>query len=107
MSYDPDRSSVPWSQDELEAARKHRSHRTLVPVAGQHVQYRHDHHRDVTDAVVVDVLWDVNDPNCFTDGMVVSDPWPIVRLRTMHGLLDTREARVRGSAGWLALGWDD
>jgi hypothetical protein len=106
MSYDPDRSHIHWSTDELAQARQ-RQRPTLIPVRGQAVQYRHNHHGDVTDAVVVDAFFDITDPNCFVDGMVLSDPWPIVRLHTMYGLLDTREARVRGSAGWLALGWDD
>lgn len=34
----------------------------------------------------------------------VSDPWPWVRLRRPNGIVDeTREARLRGSAGWLPL----
>lgn len=34
----------------------------------------------------------------------VSDPWPWVRLRRPNGIIDeTREARLRGSAGWLPL----
>jgi hypothetical protein len=34
----------------------------------------------------------------------VEDPWPFVRLRLDSGALrDTREARLRGSPGWLPL----
>ncbi len=32
----------------------------------------------------------------------VADPWPLVTLRRANGLIEqTREARLRGSAGWL------
>jgi hypothetical protein len=34
----------------------------------------------------------------------VADPWPWLRLRRPNGMLaETREARLRGSAGWLPL----
>lgn len=34
----------------------------------------------------------------------VADPWPWLRMRRPNGLLaETREARLRGSAGWLPL----
>jgi hypothetical protein len=38
------------------------------------------------------------------------DPWPVLRLRIYPPnrtprLVDTREARVRGAAGWLPLDW--
>lgn len=34
----------------------------------------------------------------------VADPWPWVRLRRPNGMLaETRESRLRGSAGWLPL----
>lgn len=38
----------------------------------------------------------------------VADPWPWVRLRRPNGLIaETREARLRGSAGWLPLDYRD
>jgi hypothetical protein len=34
----------------------------------------------------------------------VADPWPWVRLQRPNGIVDgTREARLRGSAGWMPL----
>lgn len=100
-------------------------HRTPLPAAGDEVCYRHDQWGDVVRAEVVSVQspTDLDDPHLWrveTDGMgrtllvegrtVMAqrlDPWPILRLRVPRiGLVDTREARLRGSPGWLPLDWE-
>jgi hypothetical protein len=76
--------------------------------------------RDTSDADYVDGVGWVRDPNLWhlvrdVNGVPivdpgglryapVADPWPWVRLRRPNGIVDcTREARLRGSAGWLPL----
>lgn len=100
-------------------------HRTPLPAPGDEVCYRHDHWGDVVRIEVVSVqpLDDVTDQHLWrveTDGaggvLLVDgrpvfaqrlDPWPTLRLRVPRiGLVDTREARLRGSPGWLPLDWE-
>lgn len=101
MVYDPDRSHDPISTDEVEVFRVAMSH--PAPKVGDRVLYRHDEHRDVTDALVLGVLpAELDDPNISIGSQ---HPWVQVLLQTEHGQILTREARVRGSAGWLPLSW--
>jgi hypothetical protein len=100
-------------------------HRTPVPAVGDEVLYRHDAWGP---AVSVEVVWkqpldDLDDPHLWrveldglgnplaVDGRPIFaqriDPWPVLRLRVPRlGLGETREARLRGSPGWLPLDWE-
>ncbi len=100
---DPDESEKPWCDEEIKLSVRHRPVATKIPRVGSTVLYRDDHHRDVVEATVVMIhpLAD-DDPHRL---MCPHDPWPILRLRTIHGLVDCREARVRGAAGWLPISW--
>lgn len=99
--------------------------RVPLPAAGDEVDYRADPWGPVRRALVrwVQPLDDLDDPHLWTvqrdpmTGAVVLlddrpvmqqalDPWPMLRLYVAglgEGL--TREARLRGSAGWLPLDW--
>lgn len=103
-------------------------HRTTLPAVSDEVAYRHDPWGPVIGVDVVSVwpLDDVDDPHLWRveldgfgnplmlDGRPIFaqrlDPWPILRLRLPRklglGLCDTREARLRGSPGWLPLDWE-
>lgn len=99
--------------------------RTPLPAVGDEVMYRHDPWGAVVAVIVVWVqpLDDLDDPHLWrvqTDGtgrlLLVDgrpvfaqqlDPWPVLRLRVPRlGVGETREARLRGSAGWLPLDWE-
>lgn len=95
----PDLAERPVADDEIHAWRQVGS---PLPVPGEHVLYRHVEFGDITDALVVEVVPD--DPQDITS-RVGDHPWSVVLLRTGQGLVATREARVRGSAGWLPLSW--
>lgn len=100
--YDPDDSWMPYLPDEHRAALFAAPTPVLI---GGHVMYRHELHGDVTDAVVLDIDYD-SEPRAIIDGLVVDlPPWPTLTLDTLHGPVRTREARTRGSAGWLPLNW--
>lgn len=121
-----DTRQIPYSSWEYAWAHERPAqHRTPLPAVGDEVRYRQDPWGPVVAADVVSVwpLDDVDDPHLWrveTDGMGNPlaiegrplyaqrlDPWPIVRLRVPRlGLGDTREARLRGSAGWLPLDWE-
>jgi hypothetical protein len=117
---------VPYSAAEAAwALERPGGHRTPLPAPGDEVEYRHDTWGPVTRAEVVAVqpLDDLDDPHLWTvqtdpmtgrplllDGRPVLqqrlDPWPLVRLRVPRlGMGLSREARLRGSAGWLPLDW--
>lgn len=98
--YDPDRSTMPYTPEE--AAKCQHMAPTSVLV-GAHVLYRHDHHGDATDALVVDVLDDYQKQTIVGGLVVPLPPWPLVTLETIHGRLTCRESRARGAAGWLPL----
>jgi hypothetical protein len=106
------------------AQRRPRNMRPPIPAAGDAVFYRHRHWGEVTRARVVDAqdlddrddeyLWHVvcdasRAPIIDGAGRRVlkraPDPWVSLHLATDWGHLLTREARVRGSAGWLPLDW--
>jgi len=113
-------SGMPVAQHEALNARCRAPHlRTAMPVAGTRVQYRHNPHGPLTDAMIEHVdtsnkddygVWRfVIDPASgapVTAGgerlmELVDDPWPDVWLHTDWGRLVTREARIEGSPGWL------
>jgi hypothetical protein len=102
-------------------------HRTPVPTVGERVCYRHHEWGEVTHAQVLAVQ-DPTDPASYRDHYLwhvlvdearlpihdgagnrvltpAPDPWPTLTLATGWGHRMTREARVRGSAGWLPLDW--
>jgi hypothetical protein len=120
-----DSRHVPWQPDEYAWAHDRPSrHRVRMPDVGDTVYYRHD---DWTEPVEATVVWvqpidDVDDPNLATptqdqltgdlvlhEGRPVMalkvDPWRRLHLKTPFGVFDTREARLRGSPGWLPLDW--
>jgi hypothetical protein len=94
--------------------------RTPPPQPGDTVWYRHSEFGELVDATVVSVVMDnMADPNVWhvvtvggqpvtgPDGTLMEvgpDPWPVVFLTTPFGRVQTREARVTGSAGWLPRG---
>lgn len=116
--------AVPISRDEIDWAHNRPGpHRVPVPAVGDEVAYRHDPWGPITSAEVLAVqpLDDLDDPHLWQvetgpggrplmlEGRPVMaqrpDPWPTLTLRTVHGVGVTREARLRGSAGWLPLDW--
>lgn len=121
---------IPWAQWEVDwAHRRPAEHRTPLPAAGDEVRYRHDGWGPVWPAEVhwVQPFDDLDDPHLWNieldgvggavlvDGRTVIqqrfDPWPRLHLRVdapglTHLLVDTREARLRGSPGWLPLDWE-
>lgn len=119
-----DSRAVPYGKDEIEWAHERPpQHRVRRPAVGDTVLYRHDPWDDPTEATVVWVQPsdDVDDPHLWTAqtdqvGATLThqgrpllapraDPWPRLHLRTRFGLIDTREARLRGSPGWLPPDW--
>lgn len=117
---------IPYSASEISWAHERPGqHRTPLPVAGDEVEYRHDSWGPVVrvDVVHVQSLDDIGDPHLWRveldgfgrpllldDRPVMQqrfDPWPVLRLKVPRvGLVDTREARLRGSPGWLPLDWE-
>lgn len=103
------------------ARRRPAPDRSPIPEVGDEVFYRHDEDGPVVLAEVLAVqdLEDFTDPNLWyfqTDQLnqpieiegqrVLArayDPWPEVTLKTPYGVCVTREARLRGSPGWLPL----
>jgi hypothetical protein len=121
-----DTRHVPHEPWEIEWARKRPAeHRVKLPRVGDEVCYRPVEWGPVQ---LAEVLWvqpldDLDDPNLWTverdafgrplqlDGRPVLaqhlDPWPLLRLH-VPGLglpVLSREARLRGAAGWLPLDW--
>lgn len=117
---------IPYAASELAWARQRPApHRVPVPRVGDEVLYRHDYWGPVeqAEALAVQSLTDLDDPMLWqieVDGFghpltlegrpVISqllDPWPTVDLRIPgRGVGRTREARLRGSPGWLPLDWE-
>lgn len=115
---------LPVDPGEIHAALNRPPHlQTPIPKVGDTVGYRHHEWGDVTVAEVLAVqdmddstdpyLWHVVTTGAGTplvDGAGrrvlhrAPDPWPTLTLATDWGRRATREARVRGSAGWLPLG---
>lgn len=118
---------ISYAQWEIDWAHERQpQQRTPVPAVGDEVLYRHNGWGPVARADVLSVQseTDLDDPHLWrveTDGFgqpvlldgrpVMQqrfDPWPLVQLR-VPGLaqrVETREARLRGSAGWLPLDWE-
>lgn len=96
--YDPDHSLQPYSPQEVDRALATAAP-TPTPAPGDAVLYRHTNHGDLTDALVLQVVDDTPPTS------PVSRPWPTLVLDTAHGRVATRQALVRGSAGWLPAGW--
>lgn len=118
-----DTRGVPYSQEEYAWAHaRPPRHWVRMPALGDTICYRHDPWGEVTDA---DVMWlqpldDVDDPHVHSpvlengrplllEGRAVMaqkpDPWRLLRIRTRYGLVETREARLRGAPGWLPRDW--
>lgn len=112
------------TEEILYARSRHESDRTPYPHVGQSVWYRHtdwDAHASSAEVLWVQSPEDRSDPQLWepvrqSGGLLlnnrmipemvrVPDPWPRVRLRTTHGVLETWESRVRGSAGWFPANW--
>lgn len=116
----------PWDAAEHAwAQRRPARMRTPLPGVGADVFYRHRHFAEATRARVVSVqdlddrtdeyLWHVARNSAglpIVDGagrrllQRAPDPWVTLRLATDWGHVECREARVRGSAGWLPLDWE-
>lgn len=115
---------LPYTQAEYRWARSRPpQHRTPLPAVGDEVLYRHDQWGEPVQAEVLHVqsLDDLDDPNLWavpfdeSEPMTlegrsvirrVDDPWPLLTLHTAKlGRPQTREARLRGSPGWLPLDW--
>jgi hypothetical protein len=117
--YDP--SEMVWARDRPPWQQPPR------PTVGDHVHYRHDPWGEITCAQVVRILDDPeDDPNVYryvlneqsatrspiVDGAgrrlvtLAPDPDPSVELHTQYGRVVTREARLRGSPGWLPLDYE-
>lgn len=122
----PEQVMSPTSERRLWAARRPADLRTALPHVGDTVGYRHDPCGPVERAAVIAEpdLFTESDPHThyvITDWAtrhpaldalgrrqyaLVDDPWPTVRVRTAtHGIVETREARLPGSPGWLK--WED
>lgn len=120
--------AVPWDRIEVTWARNRpMNERPPIPKAGDVVAYRHNEWSpDVIDVLVLEVqdLEDREDPNLWhqvkdergvpiIDGATprmaqAADPWPWIIFRrdpASDRTTCSREARLRGSAGWLPLDW--
>lgn len=121
----PGDGGIVYTPEEYEWARRRpASQRTPIPQVGDEVFYRHAENGPVVRAEVLKVqnAEDFSDPNLWyfqtdqynrpveVDGQRVlaraHDPWPEVTVKTPFGIGVTREARLRGSPGWLPLDWE-
>lgn len=115
-----DKSEIIWARN------RQPRHRTPIPRSGDQVYYRHEQWADPTLAQVVRIVDPLpEDLNVFESALNTThptrhplldgightlmvlrpDPDYEVELHTAYGRVVTREARVRGSAGWLPLDW--
>lgn len=120
-----DTAAIPWTQQEFAWAQcRPAKDRTPIPEVGDEVMFRHTAWGVpvLAEVLAVQSLDDISDPNLWRpelgpDGQLVTlegrhilsgakDPWPELTLRTPYGVGVTREARLRGSAGWLPLDWE-
>lgn len=125
--HESDTQLIPYDAAEVAWARcRPVADRVPVPELGAAVLYRHDPWgRPV--AAVVEAVEDLDDrtkPNLWevvrdpASGRILAtpdhvpvarrlaDPWPVLHIRSRYGVAVTQEARLRGSAGWLPLDWD-
>lgn len=119
-----DSRPIPYTRAEFDWAHSRESrHWVPVPTEGDTVLYRHDPWATPTEATVewVQPADDIDDPHLWvvqTDergGVLLHhgqpvmapkpDPWPVLRLKTRFGPVETREARLRGAPGWLPIDW--
>jgi hypothetical protein len=116
---------IPYSAAEVAwALERPAPDRSPIPAEGDEVDYRHDPWGPVRRALVlwVQPLDDFDDPHLWMverdptgavlllEGKPIMaqrlDPWPLLRLQVPGvGIGLSREARLRGSAGWLPLNW--
>lgn len=119
---------VPWDRIEIAWARNRPIHeRPPTPRIGDILWYRHSGwDTELEQIVVLDIQDpdDREDPNLWhqvknahgipiIDGLTprmapAADPWPWIAFRRdpdSDRLTSSREARLRGSAGWLPLDW--
>ena len=130
-SYNPDLRHIEPGKEEILLAVHARPQPTPLPAIGDVVWYRAQPFGDLVEAVVEDIQdpYDhpegVPDPNVwYRDNVtgaplrLLPDPWLWLKLDTVwhdpHGFtvrmetgLTTREARVRGSIGWLPYDFPD
>lgn len=118
-------TSIVYTPEEYQWARRRPAgQRTPIPAVGDEVMYRHLEGGPVVRAEVLEVqdLENFQDPNLWyfqTDALgrpveiegrrvlaKAYDPWPELTVRTPYGVGITREARLRGSCGWLPLDWE-
>lgn len=118
---------IPYQPEEIAWARQRPpEHRVACPAVGDALLYRHDSWGPPVAAVVesVEDLDDRTKPNLWqiirdpVSGRILAtpdhvpvaerlpDPWPVLHIRSRHGIAITQEARLRGSAGWLPLDWE-
>lgn len=107
------------SRAELEWARERPlACRPPIPNMGDRVLYRtNDFFVELLAATVITVidydladpnLWELDDDSSLSSSLVhpVADPWPILILDVgKRHMVETRESRLSGSAGWLPLDW--
>lgn len=126
--YNPDFAHIPLTREEVTLAVHDRPQPTPYPAVGDVVWYRAQPHGDLVEAVV-EAIQDPNvhpggepDPNVwYRDNQtgaplhLLPDPWLTLTLDTVwhdesgqaqHMRLTCREARARGSVGWLPADWD-
>lgn len=118
-------TSIVYTPEEYQWARNRPpAQRTPIPQVGDEVMYRHVEGGPVVrvEVLAVQDLEQIDDPNLWSfqndpqggpvmvEGRRVlaaaHDPWPELTLRTPYGVGVTREARLRGSCGWLPLDWE-
>jgi hypothetical protein len=120
---------LPYDPGEITWARwRPARHRTPIPAVGERVLYRATEWADPVDAIVLEVSYTDSehiDWNCWRvrtnpdtttpiyddAGEMVLDPhpdaWPTLLLKVdgQASHVQTREARLRGSTGWLPSDW--
>jgi hypothetical protein len=121
---------VPYSPSEITWAQcRPPAERVPPPVVGDKVWVRHEPWGSVVPGTVIHVqplddpwqdnpyLW-TNRTDPLTGAFLVTadgepiaerhpDPWPVVHVAWVGGVDHTQEARLRGSAGWLPLDWEN
>lgn len=95
--------------------------RPPMPAVNDHVLYRSNEWFDPVDATVLAIFWQCENGFDNWECLALRDPWPMVRLRVAGTIpaaklargsaaprstvLDTWEARLEGTAGWLPPDW--
>lgn len=112
--YDPWRSDIPVGPAEIRDTVWLNPPDTPTPSVGDVVWYRRHEFGDCTEATVLDVqdphdsrddpnLWQPDDAGRWALRL---PPWLELTLNTAYGRVTCRQARARGSAGWLPYDWD-